>query len=397
MKLQLDKTLVKYSLYIIALATVLYILHGVISNVGTIINTAMLALKSVLSLLSPFIIALVVVYLLHPVVCWIETHVMNSKKISKNDQSSKSKKLMHTKRTVSVLLTYLLVLSILFLFVYSTYAMIGGQISSKLDINVMIDTITRYSEQYNETFQQLITRVEASGISDNLKQQLIKAAQNLNDVLGSAVGSVFDQVRRLGGNIIDIVLALVIAFYILKDLDYFKQLYKNIAKVLLSRRKNAKVRSTFHDINVIISKFIRGQLLDGLIVGVLSSAALAIVGLDFAVLIGMTAGIANIIPYFGPIIGSVPAVIIGLLSGSPIKALLAVIALVAVQQIDGALIAPKVVGESVGLHPVFVILSIIVGGAFFGLLGMLLAVPAAAIIKLFITKWVEGSNEQKTD
>lgn len=396
MKIQIDKTLVKYSLYIIALATVLYVLYGIISHLGTILSTVMLALKSILSLLSPFIIALVIVYLLHPVVCWIEKHVMSNKKFAKTNQNEQTKKTVHMKRTLSVLLTYLLVLSILFLFFYSTYAMIGGQISSKLDINVMINSITRYSEQYNETFRQLIAQLESSGISDNIKQQLIQTAQNLNDILGSAMGAVFDQVKKLGSNIINILLASIIAFYILKDLDYFKQLYKNIAKILFSRRENAKIRSTFHDINVIISKFIRGQLLDGLIVGALSSIALAIVGLDFAVLIGMTAGIANIIPYFGPIIGTIPAVIVGLLSGNPFKALLAVIALLAVQQIDSAIIAPKVVGESVGLHPVFVILSIIIGGAYFGLLGMLLAVPAAAIIKLFIVRWLESNSEQKT-
>lgn len=397
MKIQIDKTLVKYSLYIIAIATILYVLYGIISNLGIILSTVMLALKSILSLLSPFIIALVIVYLLHPVVCWIEKHVMNNKKFAKTNQNDQNKKMVHMKRTLSVLLTYLLVLGILFLFVYSTYAMIGGQISSKLDINVMIDSIARYSEQYNETFRQLIAQLESSGMSDNLKQQFIQTAQSLNNILGSSMDTVFDQVKKLGSNVINIVLALIIAFYILKDLDYFKQLYKNIAKVLFSRRENAKIRSIFHDINVIISKFIRGQLLDGLIVGVLSSIALAIVGLDFAVLIGMTAGIANIIPYFGPIIGSVPAVIVGLLSGSPIKALLGVIALIAVQQVDGAVIAPKVVGESVGLHPVFVILSIIIGGAYFGLLGMLLAVPTAAIIKLFVVRWLENSNEQKAE
>jgi predicted PurR-regulated permease PerM len=103
----------------------------------------------------------------------------------------------------------------------------------------------------------------------------------------------------------------------------------------------------------------------------------------------MTAGISNVIPYFGPIIGSIPAVIVGLLSGSPIKALFAVIVLIVVQQIDSTLISPKVVGDSVGLHPLFVMLSIIIGGAYFGLWGMLIAVPTAAIIKMFLIRWIE--------
>ncbi|HNU81001.1 MAG TPA: AI-2E family transporter, partial [Bacillota bacterium] len=138
--------------------------------------------------------------------------------------------------------------------------------------------------------------------------------------------------------------------------------------------------------------FIRGQLLAALIVGILSSIGLSIIRLDFAILIGMTAGIANIIPYFGPILGSVPAVIVGLLSGNPVKALLAIIVLVAVQQIDGTLISPRIVGSSVGLHPVFVMLSMIIGGSYLGLLGMLIAVPIAAIIKMFLVRWMENKK-----
>ena len=103
-----------------------------------------------------------------------------------------------------------------------------------------------------------------------------------------------------------------------------------------------------------------------LIVGVLSSIALYIIGLDFAVFVGMTSGLFNIIPYFGPLIGSVLAVVVGLLGGSLYKALLAVIALVIVQQIDSNIISPKIVGNSVGLHPVFVMLAIIIGGSCFG-------------------------------
>ena len=270
--------------------------------------------------------------------------------------------------------------------------MIGGQISRQVDFNAIIDSISSYSEKYNQIYDQLKIKLETSGLSDNLKQQFIKTAEDANDILGSAISKSFGQVKKLGSNIVSILLGLIVAFYILKDLDYFKELYRETTKALIKERKNQKLRILLTDINSIISRFIRGQLLDALIVGILSSIGLSIIGLDFAVLIGMTAGIANIIPYFGPVIGSVPAVIVGLLSGNPISALLAVVVLVVVQQIDGALIAPKIVGDSVGLHPVFVMLSILIGGAYFGLWGMLLAVPTAAIIKMFLIRWMEDKK-----
>ncbi|HYF82490.1 MAG TPA: AI-2E family transporter [Clostridia bacterium] len=388
MKFTVDRTLVKYSIYIVVLATILYVIYRLVSKLELILSTIMSTLSGFLAILAPFIIALVVAYLLHPIVCWIECNIMNSKRFSKlkNESYGKNQQL---KRTISVLLTYLLVIGILVILLYSTYAMIGGQISRQVDFNAIIDSISSYSERYNQIYDQLKVQLENSGLSDNLKQQFINTAENANEILGSAVSKSFGQLKRLGSNVVNIVLGLIIAFYILKDLEYFKQLYRDITKAFMKERKNQKLRSLLTDINLIISKFIRGQLLDALIVGILSSIGLSIINLDFAVLIGMTAGIANIIPYFGPVIGSVPAIIVGLLSGSPIKALLAVVVLVVVQQIDGALIAPKVVGNSVGLHPVFVMLSIFIGGAYFGLWGMLIAVPTAAIIKMFLLRWME--------
>lgn len=388
MKFTIDKTLVKYSIYIIVLATILYVIYRIVSSLGLILGAIMGALSGFLSVLSPLIIALVLAYLLHPIVCWIELHIMNSKRFSrvKGKNAEKHQKL---KRTVSVLLTYILVIGILVVLLYSTYAMIGGQLSRQVDLNAVISSISSYSERYNQIFEQLKIWLENSGLSDNLKEQLISTVENANELLGTAVSKSFEQIKRIGSNVVNVLLGMILAFYLLKDLDFFKKLYNDTMAVLIKKKDNRKLRNLLTDINSIISNFIRGQLLDALIVGILCSIGLFIIRLDFAVLIGMTAGISNVIPYFGPIIGSIPAVIVGLLSGSPVKALLALLVLIAVQQVDSTLISPRVVGDSVGLHPVFVMLSIIIGGAYFGLWGMLLAVPVAAIIKMFLIRWME--------
>jgi predicted PurR-regulated permease PerM len=248
----------------------------------------------------------------------------------------------------------------------------------------------KYSQRYNDIFQSAVAKLETSGLSADIKEQFTNIIERLNGFVGTAVNAIFDFFKQLGSNLLNILLGVIIAFYILKDLEYFKRFSNDCFEAVLRQNTNKKTKLFLRDVDNVVSKFIRGQLLDGLIVGILSSLGLWIIGLDFPVLIGMTAGIANIIPYFGPIIGSVPAVIVGLLSDSPIKALFAVLMLLLVQQLDGAIIAPKVVGESVGLHPVFVILSIVIGGAYFGLLGMLLAVPAAGIIKLLVMRWRQG-------
>ena len=391
MKILLDKTYLKYSFYIIFTATILYILYGIISNAGAILSYLAATVSSVLSLLSPFIIALVITYLLHPVVCWFERNILDNRKISRSNKII-DKKTIQLKRTLSVLLTYILALSILVILVYSVYAMIGGQVSEHFNLNAMLDSIVQYTQRYNELFTELRIRLEASGLSADLKQQMYTLLEASNNILGAFIRELFNFTKRLGSNLINILLGLIIAFYMLKDLEYFKKLCHDVVEIITKKRTNEKLSSLLHDINFVVSRFIRGQLLDGFIVGILSSIALMLIGLDFPVLIGMTAGIANVIPYFGPVIGSIPAVIVGLLSGSPIKALFAVLALALVQQIDGTVIAPKVIGESVGLHPVFVILSIIIGGSYFGLLGMLLAVPTAGIIKLLFVRWIESKK-----
>lgn len=392
MKFTWDRTYLKYSLYIILTATILYILYFIISNTGVILYNIWLVLSGILGLLSPFIIGLVIAYLLHPVVNWIEQNLFNKR--NKNDLFAKNKN-SHLKRTLSVLITYILVISIVVLFIYSTYAMIGGQISRQVNVNSMIESIAKYAERYNDIFVQSQKYLESSGLSANLKAQILQTVDSIKNVISSASVGLFDQAKKIGSNLINILLGLIIAFYFLKDMDYFRKLYRESARLVLSKSRNERVSKLFHDINTVISNFIRGQLLDGLIVGILSSIALAIVGLDFALLIGMTAGFANIIPYFGPIIGSIPAIIVGLLSGTPLKALFAFLALMLVQQVDSAVIAPKIVGESVGLHPIFVMLALITGGTLFGLLGMLLAVPVAAIIKLLFLQWMESKKTQQ--
>lgn len=376
MKINFDKNLLKYSFYIILTATALYILYGIIGNIGTILETVFNFLRNVLSILSPFIIALVITYLLHPMVKWLEINLFKQVKIKQQ-----------YKRTLSVLLTYLLIVGAFILFIYSTYLMIGGQFTNNVNVNNMIDSIMKYSQRYTDIFQSALARLETSGLSADIKEQFANIIERLNGSVATAINASFDSIKQLGSNLLNILLAVIISFYILKDLEYFKKFTNDCFDAVFNKNRNKKTKLFLSDVDNVVSKFIRGQLLDGLIIGILSSLGLWLIGLDFPVLIGMTAGIFNIIPYFGPLIGTVPAVIVGLLSGSPIKALFAVLVLLLVQQLDGAIIAPKVVGESVGLHPVFVILSIIIGGAYFGLLGMLLAVPTAGIIKLLVMRW----------
>lgn len=394
MKIIWDKTYVKISAYTILTATIIYIMYGIFSNLGSILKTVLLILGVVFSVLSPLIIALVIAYLLHPLVSRIDTTIATNIG-SLPLKANAIDKYQHLRRTASVLITYLLFLFMIFLFIYSLYVLISGSLPKHLNLNSMMTSITNYSDTYNDLFSRFITTLETSGLSDNMKNQLLALIQATQNFIGNAIAGFITSLQHFGKNLFDILMGFVIAFYLLKDVEYFAALYHKGTGLLFNRQHNEKLSGLMADINGVVSKFIRGQLLVASIVGVTSSIALYFVGLDYAVLVGMTAGLFNIIPYFGPIIASILAVMVGLISGSPLKALLAVVALVAVQQLDSNFISPKIVGDSVGLHPVFVILSIIIGGSLFGLLGMLIAVPTAGIIKLLLIQWIARTSQSE--
>lgn len=394
MKIVVDKTYLKYSAYIIFTATILYILYGIISNLGYILKTAWMVLGSILSVLAPLMIALVIAYLLHPLVSWIEAFILkNIKRLS--PKAHKNDQYCQLRRALSVLITYLLFLALMIFFIASLYGLISGSLPKHMDLNSMLVSITDYSKTANQLFSSLTASMETSGFSADVKNQLLHLIEASKTYTANALAGLFTSLQGFGNNLLNIILGFIIAFYLLYDMEYFQSLYHQVTNLLFKRHHYDKMAGYMADIDGVVSSFIRGQLLDALIVGILSSIALYIVGLDFAVFVGMTSGLFNIIPYFGPLIGSVMAVVVALLGGSFHKAVLAVIALVIVQQIDSNLISPKIVGDSVGLHPVFVMLAIIIGGSCLGIWGMLIAVPVAGIIKLMLNRWIVLKEEKE--
>ena len=153
--------------------------------------------------------------------------------------------------------------------------------------------------------------------------------------------------------------------------------------LILPKKHRSKAILLFRDIDNAFGKFIRGQIIVASFIGILTTTALSIIDVKYAVFLGLFAGIANVIPYFGPIIGLVPTIIFALFD-SPGKALYASGAFVLIQQIESGILTPKIIGESVGVHPVYVILSLFIGGKLMGIAGMILAVPVLVAIKLTV-------------
>lgn len=193
-----------------------------------------------------------------------------------------------------------------------------------------------------------------------------------------------ERVGRVGVTVLHglliVVISPIVAFYMLVDVPHLRR----VAKSLIPEPAKVEVLLLAERLNRAIGGFFRGQLMVALLVGVLSSIGLGLIGLKFWFLVGMIAGLFNIIPLIGPWIGGVPGVAIALTTGSPLQAVAVIVVLTGVQQIDNHFITPQVMQRAVHLHPAAVILALLAGGALAGFFGLLLAVPVTAVLKILL-------------
>ena len=314
------------------------------------------------SVIMPFIIGGLIAYILNPLVNKLEKRKLP--------------------RWLATALIYLLFLIVIVLcmnyFIPKLYS----------NISDLISNIPRYTEEYNERFDNFQATINYSSLPSQIKNIVISqihanvfAIQNVFlAFLKNSIGTI----NSIFSLIVNFILGLIIGFYILKDTDYFKKQ----AASLVPRRLRGTANSAVSEINILVTGFIQGQLLIAAIVGTLEIIGLSIAGVKYAFILGLIGGIANIIPYFGPFIGAVPAISIALLD-SPTKALFVALVFVIVQQIDNALITPRVMSEKCGMHPLLIIFVVLLGGSLFGIVGLVLAVPITAIIKVIGGKIIE--------
>lgn len=384
MKIHFDKKLLKYSIYVTLTAIAIYLALTIMSNIGKIFTTTFNIIGAGLSLIKPLLIAIVIAYLLYPLTKIIENFLRTNTLYKIKNQS--------VRRIIAIVSSYLLIIGIILALLWGIYFMIGGQLSKNTTITNIISDISLYLNTNSFSTSSIENTLKNLNIPfiDNLQPYIIEIVNAIQNYIMINLGAMTSNIMSIGSSIASFFVAIIISIYILKDSEYFISLWKKLYYLIFREsRTGNKIEETFRLIHDVFSKFIRGQLLEAFFVGALSAIALSLVGIDYAIVIGLIAGICNMIPYVGPLVGTLLAAVMGLLSGRPIKVIYAVIAMLVVQQVDNNLLAPKIVGNSVGLHAVFTMMAIIIGGNVGGLIGMLLAVPVAASIRVLFNKWYE--------
>ncbi|HBW36296.1 AI-2E family transporter [Desulfosporosinus sp. BICA1-9] len=320
---------------------------------GTCLLIAILVLFKVKAILGPFFLAFVLAFLLNPFVEGLERY-----RISRNK---------------SIAIVFTIIIAILATAIFFILPIIYNELSKLVVVlPKTIESITVMIDGFREQFKAtgLPSRV-AQVLDQQLAQSEIIIADRLNLFLASLpnVLSTFTLY----------MLSPVIAIYFLAD---WKGLGNGFFRII-PQRWRMEWRRLWQDINHVIRQFIRGDLVVAVIVGILIGIGVKLVGMEYALLIGLICGIFDLIPYFGPVIGAVPAVLLAL-TQSPAMAVKVTLIIFIVQQLEGNIISPKLMGESVGLHPLWVVFALLACGEIAGFWGMFLAVPLAAVVRVIL-------------
>ena len=254
-------------------------------------------------------------------------------------------------------------------------------------IQPAFDTAVDWVERKFSNTPEIASMMQGS--LDDLSGTLIKFAQNkfLNEST-DLVGSVFSTLASTLTTLIDLLVALIICVYLLNGKEL---ICARVKKLVLAIFKPERAESIFEFgrlTNNTFGGFINGKIIDSIIIGILCAILMALIGMPLISLISVIVGITNIIPFFGPFIGAIPSILI-LLMIDPTQALIFAILIFVLQQIDGNIIGPAILGDSVGLSSLWIMFAIIVGGAYFGFFGMLLGVPIFSVIYYLINEEID--------
>ena len=341
------------------------------------------ALSSLVHILSPFIWGLAISYLLSPFMRFAEKKLFLplSGKLYKNSKRSDGSRFA---RSMSVLLSELFLLAILTalicLIIPQLYSSLQNMVASS---PMYIETASRWITQLLEDFPEIEQYV--SQTLGQVNTSLMDWIQNtVLPKLGSLISNVTSGVYYAIMGVYNLVIGIIVSVYVLSNLEQFGASAKRILYSVFSVDMAKKILEGLEFTDRTFMGFINGKLLDSAIIGLICYIVCSILRMPYALLVSVIVGVTNIIPFFGPFIGAVPSSIIILLV-NPVKCLIFIAFIILLQQLDGNIIGPKILGSSVGINGFWVMFSIILGAGLFGFWGMLLGVPVFVIIYAAIT------------
>ena len=338
---------------------------------------------SIIEILFPFILGGSIAFIINIPMGFLERKLLNAK-TKKGKPKFKNKKLA---RMLALLLSIVFILAVLFLVVKLVVPELINVFKLLIDkVPYYVDEFNKYMENNEENLAFLNDIISNANINEeNVKNEIINLITNVLSSSISFVGSAI-------GVVADIIVSIVFAAYILTSKEKLKEQFKKLFKAYLTPKKYESVMNVLRIAKNTFSKFFTAQCLEAVILGTLCIIGMLVLKVPYAIPIGVLIGVTALIPIVGAFVGIIVGVLL-ILAVEPAKVIPFVILVLVIQQIEGNLIYPRVVGESVGLPGIWVLVAVSVGGSFFGIVGMLIGVPTASVIYMLLKKNVKRRLE----
>ena len=371
-----------------ALSNLVIVCVGILLYLGlTHLPQVRQTVRSVVNVFTPFIAGFVIAYLLNTPVDFFEEKVFQK---------------FRGKRALSIVTVFLIALAVIAILLQLILPQVGDSIRQLFsNLSIYLNNLTSMVQDLTQRFH-----LEGEGLT-NLVDHYNDFIRNLSsadmvkrvtDFLTSSAPELWNFGMSVGNSMVNGVVtaltAVISSIYMLSGKPRLTSQLKKLIYALFPERGASRILKVSGKANQIFVGFINGKLLDSAIIGVLCFLLSSLLRIPYAILVSVIIGVTNVIPFFGPIIGAVPCLMI-LIIVNPWAALRFGILIIALQQFDGNILGPKILGDSTGLSAIWVLVAIVVGGGLFGFAGMLLGVPTFAVLYSLVKEWAERRLAEK--
>lgn len=351
-------------------------------------DLAAIEFSSLISVMSPFIIGLVLTFFLVPPVKFVERQF---------SRLAFFKSHYPLTNLLSILISYVVIFGIVIIVLVYVMPQVFAGLSTLLTL--LIDAL---QSLYNNLEPLLADWDESSwsslisgkALRESLGGILTSLTANLEGIAGTVLPKLYQTVSSIAAGSLNTLVGLIVSIYLIADRKNVAYSGKRALYAFFKKERATQILNLAQEILTIFRRFFVGKIVDSLIIGILCYILMKILGLPYAELISVIVGITNVIPFFGPFIGAIPSILIILMS-SPMEALIFAVLILALQQLDGNVIGPAILGNSLGLKPIWIVFSVTVGGGLFGLVGMIAGVPAFTVIYTLFKRCVSRRLQTK--
>lgn len=337
------------------------------------------AIGSFINLLMPFIIGAILAFFLYPA----------CKKVEEFFARSKCKKIAKSKKGLSVLVVYAAFILVI--------ALAISLLMPRLSASVA-EFVKRLPEYMDEINAFIISQAEKASFFDFVDINQITqflSFENLYNIFFKGNWNVYmEGVKGVTSTVASWFMGIIICAYILNERDSLFYMGRKLSGAVIKKDTIDKIGYYVSEISTIFYKFFFGKAIDSIIIGIIALIGFMIIDVPYALLMAVITLLFNMIPYFGPIIGAIPVVVVTLLVNNIYSAIWTLLFIIILQQVDSNIIGPKILGDSVGVSPFWVIFAILVFGGLFGVTGMIIGVPAIAAIRMLLLDYLDDKELQ---